>query len=216
MAGNQWKGAMNYGSHPIRPVAVALVAALLFMLAACGGAAEPAASTTTPADPAGEVPAGVLRAREAVLDYLRAGANECVPPKQAGWTLEEVANPPAGYDVYRFLSGGCAMTITTAAESTAAPVYHVALGDGPTGFCWQAVVDEQGRIVLTGSEAQTDPTLGNPAKSYCEQQGYTFEVVTLKSGQLCGRCEFEDGRSCNAWAFFRGACTPDGAPGADP
>lgn len=207
---------MNHGSQLFRLVAGILAAVLLFMPAACGGTIEPAADGFTPTAPAGDVPAGVLRARESVLDYLRTGANECVPPKQAGWTLDEVANPPAGYDVYRFLSGGCAMTITTTAESTTVPIYHVALGDGPTGFCWQAVVDEQGRIVLTGSEAQTDPTLGNPAKSYCEQQGYTFEIVTLKSGQPCGRCVFDDGRSCNAWALFHGACTPETAPAPEP
>ncbi len=195
-------------------VIAAIVAALFLVsaVAACGGAAEPSAAEPVATGLPDDVPAGVINAREAVLAYLRDGVNECVPPKQASWTLDEIPNPPAGYDVYRFLSGGCAMTITVSSDSTEEPVYHVALGDGPTGFCWQAVVNERGQILLTGSEAQTDPTLGNPAKNYCEQQGYTFELVTLSSGQVCGQCVFEDGRACNAWAYFHGACMPQNAP----
>lgn len=190
--------------------AVFILAIALLALPACGTESETAAGDVeTP--PAEDIPAGVINARESVLDFLRQGANECVPPVQAGWTPDEVVNPPDGYDVYRFLSGGCAMTITVASKATDDPTYHVALGDGATGFCWQSVVDAQGQILLTGNAAQTDETLGNPAKAYCEQQGYTFEVVTLGSGQLCGKCVFEDGRSCNAWAFFHGACTPENA-----
>jgi putative hemolysin len=184
------------------------IAILLLSLSACGTpvAPEPDSNATTEAE---DIPAGVLDAREAVLDFLRDGANECVPPRQAAWTTESIANPPAGYDVYRFHSGGCAMTITVPEESADEPVYHVALGDGATGFCWQAVVDERGQILLTGNAAQTDPTIGNPAQLYCEQEGYSFEVFTSEAGQLCGKCVFEDGRSCNAWAFFHGACTPE-------
>jgi len=156
-------------------------------------------------------PEGVLMAREAVLEFLREGANECVPPKQAGWTMQTEADPPAGYDVYRFESGGCMMTITVATDPGDQVHYHVALGDGPTGFCWQAVVDATGQILLTGNAAQTDPTLGNPARAYCEARGYTFEVVTRKGGDLCGMCVFDDGHVCNAWAYFHGACTAENA-----
>jgi putative hemolysin len=204
---------MIRGIQPFGRLAVLLAVALLAAaVAGCGGGTEPPAGDMTPVMDAGDVPAGVLSAREAVLDFLRQGANECVPPEQAGWTLDDVPNPPEGYDVWRFLSGGCAMTITAAEEPVEAPIYHVALGDGPTGFCWQAVVDDRGQILLTGNAAQSDPTLGNPAQAYCEQQGYTFEVVTLGSGQLCGMCVFDDERACNAWAFFHGACTPENAP----
>ena len=194
---------------------LALVA-LCAALAACGGTTEPEAAAAIPTSAVAEVPAGVMKARESVLDFLRQGANECVPAEQAGWTHEDIPNPPAGYDVYRFLSGGCAMTITVAEEAGDDPIYHVALGDGPTGFCWQAVVNGKGQILLTGNAAQTDPTLGNPAQNYCEQQGYTFEVVTLGSGQVCGMCVFEDGLSCNAWAYFHGACTPENAATVEP
>lgn len=157
-----------------------------------------------------------MMAREAVLEFLRDGANECVPPRQAGWTMKEEPQPPAGYDVYRFESGGCMMTITTAVEPADSPIYHVALGDGPTGFCWQAVVDANGQILLTGNAAQTDPTLGNPAQAYCEEHGYVFQVVTRPGGDLCGMCVFEDGLICNAWAYFHGACTPENAPTPEP
>lgn len=201
---------MMRGSQYLR-ISILNLAVLLFAAAmvACGGATEPLAPV--PATPAGDAPAGVLRARDSVLDYLRNGVNECVPPQQASWTSDDVPNPPDGYDVYRFNSGGCAISITTTSEPAAEPIYHVSLGDGATGFCWQAVVDDHGQILLTGSAAQTDPTLGNPARNYCEQQGFTFEMVTLSSGQLCGRCTFDDGQSCNAWAYFHGACTPESA-----
>lgn len=193
---------------------VTTVGFVILMLAAsaCAGNSEPAAAGFTPTAPADAAPEGVLRAREAVLTFLRDGNNECVPPKQAGWIQNEVPNPPDGYNVYRFLSGGCAITITTTTEPAEEEVYHVALGDGPTGFCWQAVVDDRGRIILTGNEAQTDSSIGNPAKNYCEAQGYTFAMVELPSGQMCGTCTFDDGRLCNAWAFFHGACTPEDAP----
>lgn len=197
--------------------ALALLSALLLgiTLAACGGGAESAlatdAATATP-----EAPAGVLAARDAVLSFMREGAMECVPPEQAGWTVSDVANPPAGYNVYRFQSGGCAMTITATEEVSDDMVYHVALGDGVTGFCWQAIANARGQVLLTGNAAQTDPTYGNPAQSYCEQNGHTFEVVTLDSGQLCGQCLFADGRACNAWAFFHGVCTPENAPTVEP
>ncbi len=191
-------------------IQIAVVALLALAGAGCGGAAEPAAEAL-PGDPI--APAGVVQARDAVLDFLRQGANECIPPQQAGWSTTAEAQPPAGFDVYRFASTGCLMTITVAEDvDEAAAVYHVALGDGPTGFCWQAVVGPNGRILLTGSDAQTDPTLGNPAAAYCQERGYTFEVVTLPVGGLCGVCIFEDGRQCNAWAYFHGVCTPDNAP----
>ena len=198
---------MKRRSQHLQYITAGLAVAIMLVLTVACQPAESAA----PATPEEEAPAGILKARDSVLDFLRQGANECVPPVQAGWQLDDIPNPPDGYKVYRFLSGGCAVTITVSEEATDDPVYHVALGDGPTGFCWQAVVDSRGQILLTGREAQTDPTLGNPAKNYCEQQGYLFEMMTLNSGQQCGMCVFDDGRRCNAWAYFHGACTPENA-----
>lgn len=203
----------SYFSRSIAALVVALCVATLVACDREGGGAAVTALATEATD---QVPEGVMNARESVLKFLRDGANECVPPKQAAWRAEAAADPPAGFDVYRFLSGGCTMTITVAQESTDDPIYHVALGDGATGFCWQSVVDGHGKILLTGNAAQTDPTFGNPAKNYCEQAGYKFEVVTRASDQVCGMCVFDDGRMCNAWAYFHGACTPENAPTPEP
>jgi putative hemolysin len=191
---------------------------VVLSVAGCGAqAAEPAVEPAANVLPEGAtIPDGVMQARETVLAYLRDGANECVPPEIARWSAtDRSASAPAGFDVYHFESGGCSMTITTPAASTEAPIYHVALGDGASGFCWQSVGDEHGKIVLTGEAAQTDHVLGNPAKAYCESEGHTFEVRTLANGSKCGVCAFEDGRTCNAWAFFHGACTPENAPASD-
>ena len=189
---------------------------VLSLFVALGGCSPRAAEPTAEMEPtAVAAPEGVMTAREAVLEFLRDGANECVPPRQAGWTLQTETDPPAGYDVYRFASGGCMMTITVATDPGDQVHYHVALGDGPTGFCWQAVVDATGQILLTGNAAQTDPTLGNPAQAHCEERGYTYEVVTRAGGDLCGMCVFDDGRACNAWAYFHGACTVENASTLD-
>lgn len=189
---------------------------LVWVLASCSGAQTevPASGTVDSASAtAAAIPEGVLVAREAVLTFLREGANECVPPENAAWTaVDRSATAPSGFDVYQFKSGECTTTITVAENSGAEALYHVALGDGVTGFCWQAVVDAKGNILLTGEAAQTDKTLGNPAQAYCEAQGYDFEIVTLANGSKCGKCMFDNGRSCNAWAFFHGVCTPENAP----
>lgn len=208
---------MKPASHYFHTIA-ALVAIILILCltVSCGGEAEPEATGFTPTAPADSVPEGVLNAREAVLAEVREVAIQCVPPKQAKWTQDEVPVPPEGYDVYRFLSSDCAITVTVSQEPTDDPIYHVALGDGATGFCWQAIVNRRGQILRTGSEAQTDPVFGNPAKNYCEANGYTFEMVTLSSGQMCGTCNFDNGLSCNAWAYFHGACTPENAPTPEP
>jgi putative hemolysin len=206
-----------------KPVFNSLViglAILCVMTALAGCDREPDRSTSAldgiePTAVAVEVPDGVLRARESVLTFMRTSANECVPSAGASWRVEQDENAPAGYEVYRFRSDGCTMTITQAEEQREGMHYHVALGDGPTGFCWQAVVDSRGEVIKTGNAAQTDPTLGNPAETYCTQQGFRFEVVDLPVGGQCGMCVFDDGRMCNAWAFFHNACTLENAPPVD-
>lgn len=208
---------MKHNSHQM--LIITAIVAVIFsasLLTACAGDTEPVATGFTPTAPADSVPEGVLGAREAVLAELRKGVVECVPPKQAKWTQDEVLVAPEGYDVYRFLSSDCAITITVSQELADNPIYHVALGDGATGFCWQAIVNHRGQILRTGAEAQTDPVFGNPAKNYCEANGHTFEMVALSSGQMCGQCAFNNGLSCNAWAYFHGVCTPENAPTPKP
>jgi putative hemolysin len=185
--------------------------ALLALLSACGGAvAEPVAAEPTAVV---SVPEDMVTAREGVLDFLRTSANQCVPPEGAGWRSEPGgANTPEGYDVYRFYSDACVMTISHPQASAEQNLYHVAIGDTLTGFCWQAIVDANGQIVATGMEAQSIPGLGNPAAQYCEEQGYTFDIINRDSGGQCGVCIFPDGSMCNVWGYFHGVCGPGDFP----
>ena len=50
--------------------------------------------------------------------------------------------------------------------------------------------------------------LPNPASVYCVEHGGTVEIVTAADGSQSGVCHFDDGSSCDEWAFFRGDCTP--------
>lgn len=51
-------------------------------------------------------------------------------------------------------------------------------------------------------------TIANPASVNCKDKGGNLIVKTGPLGQY-GVCEFEDGRQCEEWAFFREDC-PDG------
>lgn len=158
-------------------------------------------------------PPGMVTARDGVLGFLRTSANQCVPPEGAGWRAEPGgANTPDGYEVFRFYSDECVMTVSHPLAGEHAAVYHVAIGDTLTGFCWQAIVDAKGQVVATGMEAQAIPGLGNPAAQYCEEQGYTFDIINRDSGGQCGVCIFPDGSMCNVWGFFHGVCKPGDFP----
>ncbi len=184
---------------------------LAVLMTACDGAntavvAEPTAADVAP-------PANMVAAREGVLDFLRTSANQCVPPEGAGWRAEAGGpNTPVGYDVYRFYSDECVMTISHPQSSQAEDLYHVAIGDTLTAFCWQALVGPDGTVVATGMEAQSIPGLGNPAAQFCEEQGNTFDVIERDSGGQCGVCIFPDGSMCNVWGFFHGICGPGDFP----
>lgn len=52
------------------------------------------------------------------------------------------------------------------------------------------------------------PNMPNPASVFCEEQGYTLEIVTAEDGGQSGVCIFPDGSSCEEWTFFRGECKP--------
>ena len=184
-----------------------LLLLLALVLPGCGTAgSEDLAVTAAPVEKS-SAPEEVLAARVAVLRFLRDGAGECVPPKGVTWT-EVPGNAPAGFDVYRFDSEGCLMTVSfplPAAESTN---YHVTLHNRVTGFCWQANVDAEGTITATGMQAGMLPELVNAAAAYCKEQGHTYDVQEQKDGQQCGVCLFEEGESCNAWAYLQGICSP--------
>lgn len=183
--------------------------ALLWWLVGCGAEAAAPAATAVPTETV-TAPADVITVRKAVLDFLREGANECVPPVGTVWrTSSGGEQTPAGFALYRFTTGDdCTVTISYPLANEANPLYHVALGHGATGFCWQALVDGQGHVIKTGVAANTDPAMGNPAAIYCEAQGYVFEVVTQPNGLQCGYCVFPDGSQCNGWAYLHDECQP--------
>lgn len=48
----------------------------------------------------------------------------------------------------------------------------------------------------------------NPASVYCEQNGNKLEIQTAPDGSQSGVCVFQDGSTCDEWAYFRGECSP--------
>ena len=69
-------------------------------------------------------------------------------------------------------------------------------------------------LALAACAAPTEqPGLANPASVYCEENGYTLQIVTAEDGSQSGVCVFPDGSSCDEWAYFRGECGPAVADG---
>ena len=190
----------------MRVLAILLLSLSLFLLLTTGCeqvAEEPVVEAATEV----EVPVPVAAAHESVLAFLRTSANHCVPPEGAQWKVSDrTAATPAGFGAYRFTADNCTITVSYPAAGTTA--YHVALNNAVTGFCWQAVVDEQGQILRTGVAADIEDAAGNPAATYCYQQGHTYEIRTLENGEKCGACVFSDGSACKAWDYFHGDCVP--------
>ena len=187
-------------------VAVWLVVVLGGCTTATNEATTNAVPTATP-----EAPADVVAARESVLDYLRDGANECVPPAGIKWrTLPGSA--PEGFTVFRFKAEDCLMTVSYAQDEGDDTQFHVTLGDKMTGFCWQATVNTRGRVLDTGLESEMRAELVNAAAAYCTEQGYQYEIRTQADGRQCGTCVFPDASACNAWAFFQQECQPGNIP----
>lgn len=48
----------------------------------------------------------------------------------------------------------------------------------------------------------------NPASVFCEQNGNKLEIFTADDGSQSGVCIFQDGSTCDEWAYFRGECGP--------
>jgi putative hemolysin len=48
----------------------------------------------------------------------------------------------------------------------------------------------------------------NPASVYCEQNGNKLEIQTASDGSQSGVCVFQDGSTCDEWAYYRGECGP--------
>ena len=47
--------------------------------------------------------------------------------------------------------------------------------------------------------------IANPASTNCIEKGGELEIKDSESGQY-GVCKFNDGSSCEEWAFFRNEC----------
>jgi putative hemolysin len=186
-----------------------LLLALIVVLAA-GGCGETAISEPTPilsSEEESAAPWAALQARMTVLDFLREGANECVPPAGVRWQTA-VGNAPQGFEVYRFAAEDCTMTVSYPLPADEDTLYHVSLQSTGVGFCWQANVDAAGEIVATGKAAEMIPALANAAAAYCEEQGYRYQIQEEENGSRCGVCVFSDEAACNAWSFFQGECGP--------
>jgi len=50
--------------------------------------------------------------------------------------------------------------------------------------------------------------MANPASVYCEEQGGELDIRTGEGDGEIGVCIFEDGSSCEEWAFYQGECKP--------
>lgn len=55
---------------------------------------------------------------------------------------------------------------------------------------------------LAGDNMQIE----NPASVYCVEQGGKSEMRIDDSGGTIGYCVFDDGSSCEEWAFYRSEC----------
>lgn len=189
---------------------------LLVFLAGCNDKGmETVISPTTPLST--EAPDNVLMARDTVLEFLRDGANECIPPANVRWQTEP-GQAPDGFAVYRFKAEDCLMTVSYALEAGSAEDadYHVTLGDKVTGFCWQASVSAVGRVQATGPQAEMRPELVSAAAAYCQAQGHLYEMRTQPDGRECGVCVYADGSACNAWAYYQHECAPGSIPPNEP
>jgi len=52
---------------------------------------------------------------------------------------------------------------------------------------------------------------GNPASSYCLEQGGKLRIDKDEKGNANGTCVFQNGSECGEWSFFQGKCGPEEA-----
>lgn len=53
-------------------------------------------------------------------------------------------------------------------------------------------------------------TIANPASEYCTKQGGFLHTEKKENGDEYTLCTFDDNRSCEEWAMFRGECPVGG------
>jgi putative hemolysin len=63
-------------------------------------------------------------------------------------------------------------------------------------------------LVGCSKETPNDNNTGiaNPASVYCEEQGGDSVIRDMDAGGQNGYCQFQNGKMCEEWAFFRGEC----------
>lgn len=193
-----------------KPTFLMLLLFLAVILGACDEIDGETAVVPTPTSGI-TAPPGVVMARNAALEFVRTSANMCVPPAGVTWQVStDPDKTPVGFGVYRFTAESCSITVSYALENVDT-LYNVAVSNPVVGFCWEAMVDDQGTVVRTGASAQLEPE-GNPAAIYCTQQGYDYTILTIEDGSKCSACVFPDGSACKAWDFFHGDCQPGDNP----
>lgn len=77
-----------------------------------------------------------------------------------------------------------------------------------------AVVAVVASILIINKAGENSPDnagMPNPASVYCEKQGGNLSIISNKDGSQYGLCIFDDGSSCEEWAFFRGECAKGNA-----
>jgi putative hemolysin len=72
----------------------------------------------------------------------------------------------------------------------------------------RALLAAVGFVVLAACSPEPESTeLSNPAAVYCAEHEGASEIVKSDAGEA-GVCRFNDGSSCDDWAYFRGECKP--------
>lgn len=64
-----------------------------------------------------------------------------------------------------------------------------------------------GIVLISGctQASESNTQLANPSATFCIDQGYNYSIRETPIGQS-GYCVFNDGRECEAWAYYREEC----------
>jgi len=129
----------------MRTLGVVLAVGLLVTVTACDWARP--APTPTPTPP-GDIPSGVMAARDTALDYLRQRYPNRVPPP--GFTWRGRPTSPQGLvgaSTYEFVGERWLMTVLVPLVSPDSMVYEMVLGNEHTGFRWTGKLDGSYRVL---------------------------------------------------------------------
>jgi len=161
--------------------------------------------------PTEEEPAmGPAFARDAAMATIWA---EGEPMPALDWSEEDLTPEGlVGSSTIRYTAGEWEVTVTYPIVAPDVTIYQVDIANSASGLTWSGEVDAEGNVSEAAGGGAGMP---NPASVYCEEQGGTVEIRTGTDGGQYGVCIFSDGSECDEWAFFRGECSPGGAPPSD-